>query len=117
MPTCPNCGFRFDERMPIPNSVRRVLLERSDGRCEECGRRSSRTVRLHTHHLDGNPLNNILENLRVLCASCHGKAHRELNGKRRITTDPAIIEEIARRSRENFERDYKRRMRKPIPYR
>lgn len=36
--------------------------------------------RAHIHHRDGDPLNNELENIMVLCSSCHAKEHRK--GKR-----------------------------------
>ena len=41
--------------------------------CSECGR----TVRLHVHHRDENPTNNVPENLQVLCHPCHAKKHRK----------------------------------------
>lgn len=40
-------------------------------RCTRCGAMNS----LHVHHKDRNPANNALENLTVLCASCHLKLH------------------------------------------
>ena len=44
------------------------------GNCENCGG----TRLLHVHHVDLNPLNNIPENLRTLCASCHKRLHLQL---------------------------------------
>ena len=36
--------------------------------CEICGERGRH---MHCHHLDGNPWNNELPNLQVLCPRCH----------------------------------------------
>lgn len=43
-------------------------------RCEACGTQAGR---LDVHHLDENPLNNALENLTVLCRSCHLHQHKK----------------------------------------
>lgn len=46
------------------------LLEK---RCSSCGSREwfGRTNHLQPDHIDGDRLNNTLENLRILCANCH----------------------------------------------
>lgn len=48
----------------------RARRSRKDA-CETCGS----TVRLHVHHVDGQPSNNSASNLRTLCASCHMRLH------------------------------------------
>jgi hypothetical protein len=40
-----------------------------DGVCARCG--SSLEHGFHRHHKDGNPLNNSIENLELLCPECH----------------------------------------------
>lgn len=40
--------------------------------CQKCGEEDS----LDVHHIDENPYNNDLENLILLCRSCHMKVHR-----------------------------------------
>jgi 5-methylcytosine-specific restriction endonuclease McrA len=53
---------------------RRSALERAGGRCGECG--SERN--LHVHHLTYKRHGNELQrDLRVLCARCHGRRHRQ----------------------------------------
>jgi hypothetical protein len=41
------------------------------GPCEECGKPDA----LDVHHVDGNHANNLVENLKRICRSCHMKAH------------------------------------------
>lgn len=41
--------------------------------CAECGTTESLCV----HHVDGNHMNNALENLVVLCMSCHSSLHKK----------------------------------------
>lgn len=45
--------------------------------CQECGK-DLRNESQHppTHHIDGNTLNNELDNLVMLCRSCHIKKHK-----------------------------------------
>lgn len=59
--------------------ARPKALERAGNKCERCGAEnhkphpvSRKMVRLQVHHKDKNPNNNTLENLRALCAICHG---------------------------------------------
>jgi len=64
-------------RKPIPMSLQKQLLLRSKGKCEECGLDFYKSgVKPHFHHIDGNPKNNKLENLIVLCPNCHSKMHK-----------------------------------------
>ena len=39
-------------------------------KCMDCG-----GIGVNHHHLDGNPKHNVISNIRLLCDSCHGKAH------------------------------------------
>ena len=44
---------------------------RDKGRCQDCG--SKRFI--ETHHIDGNPQSNSLDNLIILCKKCHTHKH------------------------------------------
>lgn len=48
--------------------------------CESCGVGEGEA--LVVHHVDFNPLNNAKDNLKTLCHTCHGMAHRGLPIKR-----------------------------------
>jgi hypothetical protein len=56
-------------------NLRRRLLSAGllENRCAECGIYEWRGVALSLHldHIDGDPLNNELSNLRLLCPNCH----------------------------------------------
>lgn len=47
-----------------------LIMKRTE--CEKCGK----TGRLDVHHIDGDYTNNSIDNLLVVCRSCHLKIHR-----------------------------------------
>jgi 5-methylcytosine-specific restriction endonuclease McrA len=51
------------------NTVRRTFRA-----CQRCGYDEEPRI-LEVHHKDGNPDNNVLENLLVLCPNCHAIVH------------------------------------------
>lgn len=58
------------------NSLRRYLVETTGGVCSECGINSlwnNKPLTLHIDHIDGNRLNNTIDNLRLLCPNCHSQ--------------------------------------------
>lgn len=70
-----------------------------EAKCELCGHTESTEL----HHINGNPTDNRLENLQILCPNCHSKTdnYRTKNIKGRKIQDPKTLflsdEEIAQR--------------------
>ena len=62
------------KRIPVKISMIKKLLVRSKGKCEKCNH-SLEGVKPHIHHKDGNPKNNKMSNLKVLCPNCHSSVH------------------------------------------
>lgn len=56
-------------RRTIPKSIEKRAFQQAGARCSFC--EETEVVTLQIHHIDGNPENNVLENLLVVCASCH----------------------------------------------
>jgi hypothetical protein len=54
----------------------------SRGVCEACGLKQVFAGFLQTHHLDGRPSNNVVENLALLCPNCHSIADYDLARRR-----------------------------------
>ena len=63
-------------------AYRRLAYEHFPKLCSMCGA----TKNLYVHHKDQNRMNNKIENLIIVCRSCHCKIHdsaRFMNGKRK----------------------------------
>ncbi len=59
----------------LQNSYRRLALQHNAPRCTICGYDAHENV-LEVHHKDKDRSNNELENLVVLCPTCHKELHR-----------------------------------------
>jgi len=59
-------------RKPISPELQQKLYERAENRCQYCGMGN---VKLHIHHINGNPSNNSIDNLIVLCPNHHSIAN------------------------------------------
>lgn len=56
------------------------VRRRTDYVCEDCGdEHGPDSKMLDVHHIDGDQTNDMLDNLAVLCRSCHMKQHRGVN--------------------------------------
>jgi len=100
---CSNkCGIEYRSKMYIENwlsgkesgskekdktscsaFVRNYLLKINNYKCSKCGwgevNEFTKTIPLEVHHKNGDFLNNIPENLEVLCPNCHSLTNSQLN--------------------------------------
>lgn len=75
----------------------KALTTLRDWKCEKCGRTEweGQKIPLCIHHIDGNHINNQIENLQVLCPNCHAQTDnycgRNKNKRSPITDEQFII--------------------------
>lgn len=66
---------KYKSRLPISTDLRRAVYQLFDRACRSCGNREANQI----HHIDGDPSNNHIKNLELLCYDCHliveGKIH------------------------------------------
>lgn len=65
---------RLKQRKSIPALSSKKLYQEADNRCPFCG--VADVAVLEIHHIDGDPSNNTIENLIVVCGNCHSKITR-----------------------------------------
>jgi 5-methylcytosine-specific restriction endonuclease McrA len=63
-------GQRGSTRRWRKTRAKRIAID--SGRCTECGS----TEFLHVHHVDGDPTDDRMSNLRTLCEDCHRAVER-----------------------------------------
>lgn len=73
----------------------KALTTLRDWKCEKCGRTEweGQKIPLCVHHIDGNHINNQIENLQVLCPNCHAQTDNYC-GKNRRKRAPITDEEF-----------------------
>lgn len=64
-------GSEKKSRVPIGPELQKKIFERADNRCQHCGEGN---VKLHIHHINGDPSNNGMDNLIALCPNDHSIA-------------------------------------------
>ncbi len=74
--------------MPIPEEIAAEVLFKSDRTCCVC-RKANKPVQIH--HVDSNKLNNIFENLSVLCLDCHTDTQITGGFHRKLTPELVIL--------------------------
>ena len=72
------CRVKPQQRGKDFNKKRIDALIRDQQICQHCGfdfKQGGESIKIHAHHIDGNPENNDINNLVILCARCHRLAH------------------------------------------
>jgi len=59
----------------VSPKMRMKLLISANYCCRICGKKHERLFPLEIHHINGNPKDNRIENMIVLCRSCHHRFH------------------------------------------
>jgi hypothetical protein len=64
--------FQYGKNIKPANAID-ALINLRGRKCEECGleKWNNQPIPLEIHHLDGDHLNNTLDNLQILCCNCH----------------------------------------------
>ena len=68
---------RIQQILSPPAAIRKLIVARAEGRCQGCGIKVGKSG--HVHHIGntGEDYHDI-DNLKLLCISCHRKAHCNL---------------------------------------
>lgn len=81
------------------NTLIRALTILRGWKCEKCGRTEweGQRIPLCVHHIDGNHINNQIENLQILCPNCHAQTDNYCGrnkNKRPPITDEQFVEAL-----------------------
>lgn len=98
---------RIQQLIAPPKIIRDVVIKRAQGRCQDCGILVNNQG--HVHHRENDTGNyNDSGNLRLLCISCHRKAHNEtgnqryvLSGKKTILVSQEVKKRLAELGHKN----------------
>lgn len=74
-------GFQKKETSYTKFRDNQIYLRRNITKCQLCGKECNR---LEVHHIDGNHGNNEIDNLCLICPSCHKKEHYKNHNRNKI---------------------------------
>lgn len=76
-----------------------MLSSNIEYKCKECSINEwqNKKITLHIDHINGNPLDNNLENLRFLCPNCHSQT--STYGSKRLKKNQKVVKEKIKRKR------------------
>jgi 5-methylcytosine-specific restriction endonuclease McrA len=88
------------EEMSV-QSLRKRLIHEHNYCCDECGQTNvwnGKPLTLEMDHIDGNPRNNVISNLRILCPHCHSQTDtfraRNIKAKREKLNIQALTDKL-----------------------
>lgn len=86
--------FQYNKAVKSNTLIRALTLLRG-WKCEKCGRErwEDQRIPLCVHHIDGNHINNQIENLQVLCPNCHAQTDNYC-GKNKAKKNPITEEDF-----------------------
>jgi len=93
-----------EEKRILVSRLLRELSQRSSARCEgyklglDCTAKLTEDMEPLIHHLDGDPRNNELSNLALLCPKCHSRVMERLSETRRKTYAKKVAESLDKSS-------------------
>lgn len=67
--------LKWKHRKHPGTKIARKILSQHGRRFDKCERCGSDPCRTHIHHKNGNPYDNRIQNLIIVCGSCHRKIH------------------------------------------
>lgn len=90
--------FQYNKSCKSDTMIRALTILRG-WKCERCGRTEweGQRIPLCVHHIDGNHINNQIENLQVLCPNCHAQTDNYCGrnkNKRPPITDEQFVEAL-----------------------
>ena len=90
--------FQYNKSQKSSVMIRALTIMRG-WRCEKCGRTEweGQKIPLCVHHIDGNHINNELDNLQLLCPNCHAQTDNYCGrnkSRNKKVTDEELIEAL-----------------------
>ena len=91
-----------EKRKASVSELLQKLHQRSGSKCEgyrlglNCGVKLTEDLEPLIHHIDGNPRNNQISNLVILCPKCHSEVMEQLSEKRRKTYARKVVQGLGK---------------------